>query len=325
MNVSKLELLIAGVLVIGAAGLVFGHTRVPQSTPAKASADFLSAAAGADLASMREVSTPGLYGEVQLSVCRPRFKSAQRVYQKTIPGMAQGDWQRLWRKVDVLAGGEYDRLHEDVARLGRRRFEELEAMKRLELTNDRDRFAEFIYRSGVEALPLEDSRRISSTAAFRAKADRHDFVANEGWKRLSDEDRALLGDPLALSEEETPEKLAFYDRVAIPKLNEENRAAIDGISREDVAGLPLFASRHGERLLREALELTGLSASQGPGRCVFPREENGSLFRGAEAKCDSSLFSARGSGDVAIVVQKAGFKWRVAGVSDRFFNMIGRS
>lgn len=325
MKVSTAELLIAAALLVGAGGLVFGHTRIPQSTPATAAHDYVVAAVGADLGAMRQVSTAAHYGEVQLRVCRPRFKTAQRVYQRTIPALAQGDWQRMWRKVDLLAGSEYDRLHGEVAQLGRQRFEELEATERLRLVNEPDGYEEFIYRKGVEALPLEDSRRISSAAAFRAKTDRKEFVANEGWSRLSDEDRALLGGPEALSEADTPEKLAFFDRVAVPRLDLESQAAIDGIARADVASLPMFASRHGERLLRETLESSRLARGENPAQCVFPREAAGSLFRGARARCVDFLFSPKGSGKADLRLEKAGFHWRVADVSDRFFVLIGRS
>lgn len=325
MTVPKFELILAGVLVVVVAGLVFGQTRVQHSSPGMASSGFLAAAAAADLGALREVSTVGHYAEVQLRVCKPRFEVAERVFEKTIPRLAQADWQGLWRKVDLLASGEYERLHKEVAQLGRRRFEELEATERMDLIGDRERYEAFVYRAGVEALPLGDSGRISSAAAFQARSDRNGFIANEGWEQLSDEDRALLGSPLALASGNTVEKLAFYDRVAMPKLEPDDREAIEGIAREDVAGLQLFAARHGERLLQQALESAGLAALGTTNRCIFPREEQGSLFRGAAATCTGFVSSARGGSEIDVNLVKLGFKWRVAGVSDKFFSVVGRS
>ena len=91
------------------------------------------------------------------------------------------------------------------------------------ITEDRSKYADYIFQAGIKALPPEERKRIEDVEAFRENRDFRRFTDREAWNTLSAEDRAALGSPAALSSSLTPERMAFLEKTGALLLSDEQK------------------------------------------------------------------------------------------------------
>jgi hypothetical protein len=324
MRIPAFEIVLVTLLLAGSVAAGVMHSTTPLASPAAASEGYILALSSADLVQLKAVSSKEHYQGFLAALAKRRFESAKHVYEDVIPRLAESGWRSLWGKADAFARGPYERLHQRVESLGRQRFEALEATERMDLIRDRGRYEAYLYKAGVEALPETERRRISSSELFRQRQDRDAFIAREGWYGLTAEEQASLGSPSALSKETTPEKLAFFDRVALPRLEPESKAVISGINRDDLRSLGRFTSLHGEAIAQSSLRAAPLRPTGAGAPCRYTAEETGSLFRGGSALCNWGLAAGANSLSVNLTAVKTDSRWLVGGVSENLLTVVAR-
>jgi len=167
--------------------------------------------------------------------------------------------------MEVSASREYENLHTQVRTLGDAAFRRLPGSERMALADDPNRYEDFLFRSGIDALPREVRGTISGVEAFRQRRDREDFISHEAGGALSEEDRTLAGNPKALAEEDTEEKLALLEQLGRAVLSEKRRQELEtrlrGATRSEVGNPAQFQQKYGEAALGDALRASGLSAA----------------------------------------------------------------
>jgi len=222
------------------------------------------------------------------------YERVRSTYQ-TAYNLARPRWEELRRRAETGAASDYKRLHDRVDALGREAVARLSADERLQLTEDRSKFDKFVFEEGIKALSPEDRQTIEDVEAFRTGKDFRRFVDRDAWNVLSDEDRATLGSPAALSSRLTPEKVAFLEKIGIPLLTAEQRKEIEGAPSAELPDPRAFMLKHGIPLTKVFLERASIEVRIQPANCNFPEEDtSGSLLRGRLARCTYQM-SVRGT------------------------------
>src|ERR1044072_6968389 len=241
----EVELAVVGVALIIAAVFVVWWSRAQFATARGTAASFEAALPAQGPPGLGAASSPDVYAAVLQQLSTSTWTRAQQVYYQVIPALAQTPWRTYHQKAYSLAYADYHRLRSRVDELGRTRVAQLGGEERVRLV-ETNGYSGYVVRAGLAALPPEERSLLGDEQSVVNGDERDVFVQSRGWALLPADDRAVLGAAEALSSEETPAKLAFYDRVAIPKLSSEDQQAIAGFARPTVASLPVFAAHHGE-------------------------------------------------------------------------------
>lgn len=313
--VAATALVIAGILAhrVGVAR--------PYSRPEATIEAFFAGLAAADLSRVERASLRDFFTDFVSHFGATRRARVQEIYDY-VYRLGLGVWRRYRNQADATAAYYYGDLHERVNALGRQAFARLSVDERMALIEDQAQYERFIVSEGVNALPPEDRKRIGDVDAFREGRDRASFVERESFSLLPAADREFLGSPRALSREETPEKLAFLDRVGLKLLSDELRREIEGIPRSDLADPAAFDLKYGKPLAVAFLQRTKLPTPSLVA-CRYPSADvRGSLFRGRTSSCSVSVQSSQMDAPATIVVtlEKTGFSWLVQAVEPRLYD-----
>ena len=283
MSRAKLTIVIAVAIIasVVACGLILVSNSSPYSSPEKSLSAFVAAESRADLSAMEKPSGAALYQNFIGHFGETKYRAVRNVYQQAYD-LAEPSWQQYREKARTAAAKERERLAEDISKAGRDAFSALPADNRLQLTEDRPRFNEFIFEEGVKALPANEREKIGDPQAFREGRDFNQFVDRQGFALLSDEDQRVLKSPAALSSALTPERVAFLESVGLPLLSAQQRQVIDGIPSSELRNPQDFMQRYGRDPARDFLRNSALDQKVTMGKCHYIREDNfGSLFKGS--------------------------------------------
>lgn len=327
LKVSKVFIIISILLIISALFLYRIHVRRLYSEPESTTKEFMHAVASANLANMQKASSPAYYARFVQHFGKRKFERVQYIYQ-LLYREGLPIWRGYRQKAELLASQEYNLLRQRVIELGRKKFSQLDLDKRMQLIEDRAKFYAFLFEAGVQELPPDQRKRIVNIDEFRDQRDRDQFIERELWNVLPREDQKILGSPAALAKNDTPEKLAFIDRVALRYLPEREQKEIAGISRSELNNPSEFMLKYGEPLAKAFLETLGVQWSLPSKPCSFPAEDSeGSLLRGSEAICSVNIFSKKdreqwiGIRTFKLTLRKEGFRWIVVELQPNLFEV----
>lgn len=298
-----------------AGALLLMNSAAPYSSPEKSIAAFVDAESRADLSAMEKPASKALYQNFIGRFGEVKFREVRTIYQDAYD-LAEPKWEQYREKARAAAAKEHENLNEQINKLGRDAFGSLPADQRLQLTEDRPRFNEFIFQEGLKALPSNDRAKIADPQAFRENRDLNEFTDKEGYALLPEEDRQALKSPAALSGALTPERMAFLEGIGLPQLTAEQRQAIAGIPSSDLSNPQDFMQRYGQAPAREFLKNSALDRMIAPSKCDYIAEDDfGSLFRGSEARC-GFIINVRGAQypQEALLAKQDGL-WRIASLS----------
>lgn len=205
---------------LGSAGIVAWRSRQPRMVPTNAATVFLSALRDADMDALRGSCVPSVATSMTEALCRPRFERVREIYVEVLPRLAQPEWRRVRVKAEAIAAEEWARLRYRIEELGRERLVELTPRDQEALTSEPRMYWAFVVCAGIGALPESDRVKAGDPESFNRGADDDGFVRRAAWDVLDDAERAELGSPQALGREDSPERFAFFDRVAVSVLKE---------------------------------------------------------------------------------------------------------
>ena len=235
------DLVVGAALVVVAAVVFFVHRSHWEREPATVADRYVSGLRGADVEAIESSSTAAHFDALVRAASASRFQAAREVYHEVIPRIAMPGWAKLREKAERLALAEYWRLRPEIETQGRLAIAELSMEEQEALGADPELFDKFVYCAGVARLPEADQRIVGDPEVFRMlhrKAD-DGFVLRAAWPLFDAADQQHLGSAEALSKLETPEKLAYFDRVARPELaSREIRDERPGRARQ--AGEPYW-------------------------------------------------------------------------------------
>ena len=324
MSKSPVSVASTAVLLIAvlAAAVCFSvHFSASYSEPQGTASTAVRAAASADLASLGRASTRGYYEDMIGHFGEGKFKRVRAAYQRAYD-LALPRWLEYRQRAESAAADDYRKLRGRVDTLGREAVGRLSLDERMRLTEDRGKYAEFVFQEGLKALPPEERKKIGDAEAFRQGRDFRQFVDREAWKLLSAQDRESLGSPAVLSSGLTPEKTQFLAKVGVALLSAREKEEIAGISVSDLSSPRDFMLRHGDPVAKEFLARAAIDANTRLVRCTFPDQESrGSLLRGPAAVCQFEI-AVRGTVQPLVaLLRKDGFDWKLDWLQPDFFQI----
>ncbi|HEY6945855.1 MAG TPA: hypothetical protein VI431_12000 [Candidatus Acidoferrum sp.] len=251
-------------LLLAAGILVYVWTLQPRKEAQNVVSEFFQAVNATDTAKLRDLLTESCYKSWELFYSEQRRNEVERAYAVLLD-YGRPAWQALRAKMEASASREYENLHSQVRALGEAAFRRLSSSEKMALADDPNRYEDFLFRSGLDALPREARNAIADVEAFHQRRDREEFVRGRGWAALNEEDRTLAGSPKALGEEDTEDKLALLERLGRTALSPEQRRNMEnklqGVTRVEASSPAVFQQKYGETALRDALRASGLSAA----------------------------------------------------------------
>lgn len=309
------------IAVLAAAICLYVHFSAAYSEPQGTASAAVKAAASADLAALRRASTRGYYEDLIGHFGEGKFKRVRGAYQRAYD-LALPRWLEYRQRAESAAADDYRKLHSRVETLGREAVGRLPLDERMRLTEDRGRYADFVFQEGLKALPPEERKKIGDAEAFRQGQDFRQFVDREAWNLLSAQDREFLGSPAALSSRLTPEKTEFLAKVGVPLLPAREKEEITGISVSELSAPRDFMLRQGEPAAKGFFGRAAFDANTKLVRCTFPDEESrGSLLRGPLAVCQLEITVRGAVQPVAAALRKDGFDWKLDWLEPDFFQI----
>jgi hypothetical protein len=310
-SIPRVAILVGLIAFIGGGIAYRVHANRPLSEPESATRSVFAAAATGDLDAVQRAATPEFYRSFVEVFGEDKLQKVQFAYRQLYNhGLPQ--WNATRGRAFAASLAAYDQLRARVTALGREAFTKLSVDRRLQLIEQRTNDA-YIFEAGLSALPPEEQRLIQDREAFRAGRDASHFAESRLWQFASDDDKKALGSAAALSATDTPEKLAFIDRVGLPQLPPELKREIGDIKRSELADQATFRFTYGEPLARDYLARKQTPAAVTVDSCRFRRADaEGGLLRGTESTCVVRAPVA-GSGPipVSIVFQKVDVRWLV--------------
>ncbi len=211
-----LEIGLLAVAILAAAYLYWSHTQQPYSAPQGTVGRLLEAASSGKLDELQKASTPDYYRVFVRHFGEQKYQRVSSIYDYVVRlGMPR--WHDYRQRGLQQAMVAYERLQEQVRTLGREAFNRLPVEERMQLMDDTSRYNAFLFEQGFEALSPDERARIDNAEDFRQGRDRGRFAEREAWTFLSEEDRAALGSPAALSEGPTPARFPGSDGATPPQ------------------------------------------------------------------------------------------------------------
>ncbi len=306
-----LEIGLLVVAVLASSAFYWSHTRQPYSAPQKTISLLLQAAGTADLGEFQKASTASFYSGFVRHFGEQKYDRVFDIYQR-VARLGMPRWYEYHQRALQGASVVYERLHESVAALGREAFNRLPVEERMRLMDDMSKYQGFVFDQGVQALSPDERGRIQNVEDFRLRRDSSQFMRREGWNYLSEEDRSALGNPAALSDDMTPEKLAFLDRVGLPLLDAKLKKELGEIQRSELSDPEAFKFKYGEPLAKDYFSKTKIPKALRIHPCSFPREDSsGSLLRGEIAKCQVTVQARKQVQQIEVTLRKLDFHWLV--------------
>ena len=317
MSKAKLFAAIGVAIVAGvvACGLFLISNAAPYSSPEKSITAFVDAESRADLSAMEKPASKALYQNFIGHFGEAKYQEVRDIYQEAY-NLAEPKWEQYRDKARAAAEKEHQSLAAEIDRLGRAAFNALPVDKRVEMTDDRLRYNEFVFEEGLKALPANDRAKIVDPQAFRQNRDLNEFTDREGFALLPEEDQQALKAPAALSAALSPERIAFLESIGLPQLSAPQRQAIAGISSSELRDPQEFMRRYGQDPARDFLKNSALDGKISMDKCSYTAEDEfGSLFKGSSAGCGFSINVRGAQREVTAVLLKQGGLWRIASLS----------
>jgi len=314
---ARIAVLLVALLLV--AVFLYAHASQRLSEPEKTVSEAVGAAGAGDLSAIRASSTQGYYEDLMGHFGGLEYERVRSVYQAAY-NLAQPRWAEYRQRAESAAAAEYKRFHDRVDALGREAVGRLSVEERMQLTEDRRKYEDFVFQEGIKALPPEDRKRIEDVGAFREGRDFRKFTDREAWDLLSEEDRAALGSSAALSSRVTPERLAFLEKVGVPLLGVEQKRVIEGIPSSELASPRAFMLKHGDLRAKDFFDHATIDRKAQVNTCKFPDEDNdGSLLRGGSGSCIFEMTVRGKSRSIEAVFKREGFEWRLDSLQPDFF------
>ncbi|MCH7666509.1 MAG: hypothetical protein IH936_11350 [Acidobacteria bacterium] len=291
-----------------AGALLLVEQRWPARGQASAVRYHAQALESANLVDLHDSAAHSVVLEYETQASRQDFEYTSWLYNERIPEIARPIWLEVRRTARAKADEEYVALRSKAASLGRAQYQRLSAEERGRIIRSRS-FDRYIVIAGVAALPDAERRRIPDPEAFYRRRDRSAYARDEAWRHVTDEEKVDLGGAGSLSDDDTPAKLNYFDKVAKPGLTAAERGALAKVSRDDAESLGVFVSKHGERLLLDRLtkvppKIAGLDAL----KCSSPAADRGALLHGPTAVCSAA------GGNPRFGLARISFEWLVTRV-----------
>jgi hypothetical protein len=317
--VSKAKLFaVIGVAILAsvvACGLLLISSAAPYSSPEKSLTAFVDAESQADLSAMEKPASRALYQNFVGRFGEAKYREVRNIYQEAYD-LAEPQWEQYRDKARAAAEKEHQSIADEISKKGRDAFSALPADQRLQLTDDRPRFNDFIFQQGLKALPANDRSKIVDPQAFRENKDLSAFTDREGFALLPEEDQKALKSPAALSAALTPERIAFMESIGLPQLTAQQRQTIAGIPSSELSNPQEFMQRNGHDPAQDFLKNSALDHNVTMGKCEYTSEDEfGSLFKGSSASCGLSINVRGAQHEVSAVLLKQGGLWRIASLS----------
>jgi hypothetical protein len=309
--VSKAKLFaVIGVAILAsvvACGLLLISSAAPYSSPEKSLTAFVDAESQADLSAMEKPASRALYQNFVGRFGEAKYREVRNIYQEAYD-LAEPQWEQYRDKARAAAEKEHQSIADEISKNGRDAFSALPADQRLQLTDDRPRFNDFIFQQGLKALPANDRSKIVDPQAFRENKDLSAFTDREGFALLPEEDQKALKSPAALSAALTPERIAFMESIGLPQLTAQQRQTIAGIPSSELSNPQEFMQRNGHDPAQDFLKNSALDHNVTMGKCEYTSEDEfGSLFKGSSARCGLSINVRGAQHEVSL--------WRIASLS----------
>lgn len=308
-------IVVAIVAIVGAFCLLLINHSAPYSSPEKSLAAFVAAESQANLAAMEKPASRALYENFIGHFGEAKYREVRDVYQQAYD-LAEPKWSEYREKARTAAEKEHQRLADEISTLGRDAFGALPADQRLQFTEDRSRFNDFIFEEGLKALPANDRSKIADAQAFRENRDINEFTDREGFALLPEEDRTVLKAPATLSSALTPERVAFLEGIGIPQLTSQQRATINGVSSSELSTPQEFMQRYGRDPAQDFLKSAALERKVSFSKCEYSAEDDfGSLFKGAIAACSFSIHVRGTTQEITSQMLKQAGVWKIVSLS----------
>lgn len=304
--------IVAGVL---ACVFILISGSAPYSSPEKSITAFVNAESQADLSAMEKSASKALYQNFIGRFGEAKYREVRNIYQDAYD-LAEPKWEQYRERARAAAEKEHQSIAEEISKHGHDAFSALSADRRLQLTDDRARFNDFIFDEGLKSLPASSRAKIVDPKAFRDNRDLNAFTDREGFALLPEEDQKALKSPAALSAALTPERIAFLESIGLPLLTAQQRQTITGISSSELNNPQEFMQRNGHDPAQDFLKDSALDPKATVGKCEYPAEDEfGSLFKGSVATCVFSINVRGTQPEVTAVLVKQGGQWKIAWMS----------
>jgi hypothetical protein len=301
-------------VVIGCA-LFYTSNSNPYSTPEKSIAAFVTAESQADLSTMEKSASHALSQNFIGHFGEAKFQEVRDVYQQAYD-LAGPKWEGYRDKARAEAQKEHQSIASEIDRLGHAAFTSLPVDQRLQLTDDRARFDQFVFDQGLKALPPNLRNKIADPQAFREGRDLNAFTDREGFALLPDADRNVLKSPAALSATLTSERMAFLESIGVPQLTDQQRKTIAGISSSELNNPQEFMTHYGHDPAQQFLNNAALNPKVSKTQCSYTAEDEfGSLFKGSIATCQFGITVRGTQYPVIATMLKQGGIWKVSTLS----------
>jgi len=301
-------------VVIGGA-LFFTSNSDPYSSPEKSIAAFVTAESQADLSALEKSASHALYLNFIGRFGEAKYLEVGSVYQLAY-NLAEPKWEGYRDKARAEAQKEHQNIASEIDKLGHAAFTALPADQRLQLTDDRARFNQFIFDQGLKALPSNLRNKIADPQAFREGRDLNAFTDREGFALLPEVDRNVLKSPAALSAALTPERMAFLESIGVPQLTDQQRKTIAGISSSELSDPQEFMTHYGRDPAQQFLNHAALGPKVSKTKCNYTAEDEfGSLFKGPIATCQFGITVRGEQYSVTATMLKQDGIWKVSALS----------
>jgi hypothetical protein len=326
VQMPKHALSISSIIVLAIATVAggvcyFSHYSTAYSEPQATVVAAMKAASAGDLSALTQASTSGYYEDLIGQFGQSKYERVRAAYQEAYD-RALPKWAEYRQRVDNVAANEFRKLRERIDTLGREAVGHLSLDERMRLTEDRGKYAEFVFDQGLKALAPEDRKKIEDPEAFRSGSEMQRFAAREGWNLLSPEDRAALGSQAALDPGLTPEKTAFLAKTGVPLLGATEKQTIAGISPEELSAPRTFMLKYGADVARRFFAEAAIHPDAQVKSCTFMEEEqHGSLLRGDTAICSLTLSVRSESYVIGALLRKTGFAWKLDRLTPDLFQL----
>lgn len=318
---SPLDALIAIGSLIVFLVLLYLTVSNPLSTPASAFRSIVAGENRNDLEMIKNASTDNYYQNFIGHFGEIKFHQVRAVYDEAYR-RAEPVWLGYRQKAETLSRGAYNDLHLKVERLGKEAVDKLPLEQRLQLTEDRQKYADTIFDEGVKALTAEERDQVGDVRSFRAYANLKAFTDHYGWALLSDADRTALGKPAAFVSGINAEKTAFFERIGLPLLKKEQQEFVATIPSSELSDPRTFMLRYGQELARQFLANANIGTTLLSEKCSIAEEDyRGSLVQGSAASCSGAITVRSTSHQLSVSLQKSGANWRIVRISPDFYNI----
>ncbi len=272
-----------------ACGLLLMSASAPYSSPEKSIAAFIDAESRADLTAMEKPTSRALYQNFIGRFGEAKYNEVRNIYQEAY-NLADPKWEELREKARAAAWKEHQSLAEQIDKLGRNAKDALPPDQRLQLTEDRARFSDFVFEEGLKALPASDRAKIADPQAFRKNKDLNQFIERDAFALLPEDDQKALKSPTALSAALTPERMAFLESIGLPQLTPKQRQIVAEIPSAGLSNPQEFMQRFGREPAQEFLKNSALAPKITLAKCAYASEDSfGSLFQGSVASCSFTI------------------------------------